>query len=175
MVDGEKPEIDSRAKGMKTHQYTGSARDYIQLAVGDELSRLVGVAPLHTGVVDSSYQTQHRQTHSYCPSVTHMVKAGPWSISTTRPVLISGSKVQVTQVIYTSTHLPVLYIRPAVTVPATECLCSLTNTNLMVTGGSVAKWLACRTQAQKGQGSDHSRKSKLFTPTVPVFTKQQNW
>jgi len=83
VVDGEKPEIDSRAKGMNRHQYTGSARDYIQLAVGDELSRLVDVAPLYTGVVDSSYQTQHRQTHSYCPSVTHMVKAGPWSISIT--------------------------------------------------------------------------------------------
>ena len=44
--------------------------------------------------------------------------------------------------------------------------------------GSVAEWLACWTQAQKGPGSNRSRVTvlgKLFTPTVPLFTKQQNW
>jgi len=45
-------------------------------------------------------------------------------------------------------------------------------------GGSVAEWLACWTQAQKDPGSNRSRDAvlgKLFTPTVPLFTKQQNW
>jgi len=49
--------------------------------------------------------------------------------------------------------------------------------------GSVAECLACWTQAQKGPGSNRSRDvvgyltvlGKLFTPTVPLFTKQQNW
>jgi len=50
-------------------------------------------------------------------------------------------------------------------------------------GGSVADWLACWTQAQKGPGSNqsYSRRGrvtvlgKLLTPIVPLFTKQQNW
>jgi len=45
-------------------------------------------------------------------------------------------------------------------------------------GGSVAEWLACWTQAQKGMGSNCSRDAvlgKLFTPIVPLFTKQRNW
>jgi len=48
-------------------------------------------------------------------------------------------------------------------------------------GGSVAEWLACWTQAQNGPGSNRSRDAvglvlgKLFTPIVPLFTKQQNW
>jgi len=49
-------------------------------------------------------------------------------------------------------------------------------------GGSVAEWLACWTHEQKGPVSNHSREScrvtvlgKLFTPIVPLFTKQQNW
>ena len=45
-------------------------------------------------------------------------------------------------------------------------------------GGSVAEWLACWTRAQKGPGSNRSRDAvlgKLFTPVVPLFTKQQNW
>jgi len=50
-------------------------------------------------------------------------------------------------------------------------------------GGLVAEWLACSTQAQKGLGSNRSRQrrcrvtvlGKLFTPIVPLFTKQQNW
>ena len=48
--------------------------------------------------------------------------------------------------------------------------------------GSVAEWLACWTQAQKSPGfKSQSRRcrvtvlGKLFTPIVPVFTKQQNW
>jgi len=47
--------------------------------------------------------------------------------------------------------------------------------------GSVAEWLACWTQAQKGPASNRSRRcrvtvlGKLFTPIVPLFTKQQNW
>jgi len=44
-------------------------------------------------------------------------------------------------------------------------------------GGSVAEWLACWTQAQKGLGSNRSRDAvlgKLFTSIVPLFTKQQN-
>jgi len=47
--------------------------------------------------------------------------------------------------------------------------------------GSVAEWLACWTQAQKGLGSNRSRDAvwlwldKQFTPIVPLFTKQQNW
>jgi len=48
-------------------------------------------------------------------------------------------------------------------------------------GGSVAEWLACWTQARKVLGSNRSRDAvgsvlgKLFTPIVPLFTKQQNW
>ena len=45
-------------------------------------------------------------------------------------------------------------------------------------GGSVAEWLACWTQAQKGLGSNRSRDAvlgKLFTSIVPLFTKQRNW
>jgi len=48
--------------------------------------------------------------------------------------------------------------------------------------GSVAEWLACWTQAQKGPGfKSQSRRcrvtvlGKLFTPIVPLFTKQLNW
>jgi len=40
----------------------------------------------------------------------------------------------------------------------------------------------CWTQAQKGPGSNRSRDAvgvtvlgKLFTPIVPLFTKQRNW
>ena len=47
----------------------------------------------------------------------------------------------------------------------------------------VPEWLACWTQAQKGPGSNRSCDTvgvtvsgKLFTPIVPLFTKQQkNW
>jgi len=48
-------------------------------------------------------------------------------------------------------------------------------------GSSVAEWLACWTQEQKGLGSSRSRDcrvtvlGKLFTPIVPLFTKQRNW
>jgi len=45
-------------------------------------------------------------------------------------------------------------------------------------GGSVADWLARWTQAQNGLGSNRSRDAvldKLFTPIVPLFTKQRNW
>jgi len=51
-----------------------------------------------------------------------------------------------------------------------------------ILGGSVADWLACWTQAQYGRGSNRSRDAprvtvlgKVFTPIVPLFTKQQNW
>ena len=49
-----------------------------------------------------------------------------------------------------------------------------------VTGivASVAERLACWTQALKGPGSNRSRDAvlgRLFTPIVPLFTKQQNW
>jgi len=47
---------------------------------------------------------------------------------------------------------------------------------------ALAQWLACWTQAQKGSGSNRSRDAvgltvlgKLFTPIVPLFTKQQSW
>ena len=40
---------------------------------------------------------------------------------------------------------------------------------------SLAEWLACWTQLQKGPGSNRSHLGKLFTSIVPVFTKQQNW
>jgi len=48
--------------------------------------------------------------------------------------------------------------------------------------GSVTEWLACWTQAQKGPGwfKSQSRRcrvtvlGKLFTPVMPLFTKQQN-
>jgi len=47
---------------------------------------------------------------------------------------------------------------------------------------ALAEWLACWTQAQKGPGSNRSRDAvgltvvgKLFTPIVPLFTKQQSW
>ena len=48
-------------------------------------------------------------------------------------------------------------------------------------GGSVAEWLACWTQTRKGPGSNRLRRcrvtvlGKLFTPIVPLFTKQRNW
>ena len=48
---------------------------------------------------------------------------------------------------------------------------------IVTVGGSVAEWLACWTQAQKGPGSNRSRDAvfgELFTPIVPLFTKQQN-
>jgi len=66
----------------------------------------------------------------------------------------------------------------------TERLCStvvvssVRQIKLTHVGGSVAEWLACWTQAQKGLGSYRSRVTvlgKLFTPIVPLFTKQQNW
>ena len=48
--------------------------------------------------------------------------------------------------------------------------------------GSVAEWLSCWSQAQKGPGFKLQPRrcrvivlGKLFTPIVPVFTKQQNW
>ena len=44
--------------------------------------------------------------------------------------------------------------------------------------GSVAEWLACWTQAQKGPGFKLQLLTvlgKLFTPIVPLFTKQRNW
>ena len=46
-------------------------------------------------------------------------------------------------------------------------------------GGSVAEWLACSTQALKGLGSNRSLDAlavlgKLFTPIVPLFTKQRS-
>jgi len=44
-------------------------------------------------------------------------------------------------------------------------------------GGSIAEWLACWTQAQKSLGSNCpvTVLGKLFTPIVPLFTKQRNW
>jgi len=49
-------------------------------------------------------------------------------------------------------------------------------------GGSVAEWLVCWTQPQKKPGfksqPQHCRVTvlgKLFTPIVPLFTKQRNW
>ena len=47
-------------------------------------------------------------------------------------------------------------------------------------GGSVAEWLACCTQSQKGLGlyCSHDGRvtvlGKLLTPIVLLFTKQQN-
>ena len=52
---------------------------------------------------------------------------------------------------------------------------------LAAEGGSVAEWLACRTQAQKARvqiAVETCRVTvlgKLLTPIVPLFTKQQNW
>ena len=46
---------------------------------------------------------------------------------------------------------------------------------------SVAEWLVCWTQVLKGLGSDCSCNAvitvlgELFTPIVPLFTKQRNW
>jgi len=47
-------------------------------------------------------------------------------------------------------------------------------------GGSVAEWLACWTQAQKGLQPRCCRVTVLgkllqFTPIVPLFTKQRSW
>jgi len=49
-------------------------------------------------------------------------------------------------------------------------------------GGSVAEWLACWAQAQKGVWVQIAAATlsatvlgKLFTPIVPMFTKQRNW
>jgi len=48
--------------------------------------------------------------------------------------------------------------------------------------GSVAEWLACWTQRKGGPGFKSQPRrcpvtvlGKLFTPIVPLFTKQQNW
>jgi len=50
-------------------------------------------------------------------------------------------------------------------------------------GGSVAEWLACWTHAG-AEGPEFKSQprrcrvtvlGKLFTPIVPLFTKQQNW
>jgi len=52
---------------------------------------------------------------------------------------------------------------------------------MCIQGGSVAEWLACWTQSQKARVQIVSRRcrvtvlGKLFTPIVPLFTKQQNW
>ena len=51
---------------------------------------------------------------------------------------------------------------------------------MVVTGGSVAEWLACWTQAQKFKSQSRRCRltvlgDKLLTPIVPLFTKQQNW
>jgi len=48
-------------------------------------------------------------------------------------------------------------------------------------GGSVAEWLACWEQAQKGPGSNRSRdlrqnlRQTVHTHCADLFTKQQNW
>ena len=42
------------------------------------------------------------------------------------------------------------------------------------TGGSVAEWLACWTPACRVQ-IVAAVLGKLFTPIVPLITKQQNW
>ena len=56
---------------------------------------------------------------------------------------------------------------------------STIRTTLTDEGGSVAEWLACWTQAQKGKSQSRRCRvtvlGKLFTPIVPLFTKQQNW
>jgi len=62
----------------------------------------------------------------------------------------------------------------------TRAYCLLYNIPCMLQQltGSVAEWLACWTQVQKGLGSNRSRDAvlgKLFTPIVPLFIKQQNW
>jgi len=52
-----------------------------------------------------------------------------------------------------------------------------------ILAGLAAEWLVCWTQAQKGPGSNRSCPrccqvtvlGKLFTPIVPLLTKQQNW
>ena len=48
---------------------------------------------------------------------------------------------------------------------------------LQTCADSLAECLAGSTQAQNGPGSNRSRDAlgKLFTPIVPLFTKQQNW
>jgi len=51
----------------------------------------------------------------------------------------------------------------------------LTCTELLA--GSAAESSACSTQAQKGPGSNRCQVTvlgKLFTPVVPLFTKQRN-
>jgi len=48
-------------------------------------------------------------------------------------------------------------------------------------GGSAAEWLACWTHAQKARVQiavatlSETVLGKLFTPIVPLFTKQENW
>jgi len=55
-------------------------------------------------------------------------------------------------------------------------------TCLLIWGGSVAEWLACWTQDAEGPGFKLQPQccrvtvlGELFTPVVPLFTKQQNW
>jgi len=42
-------------------------------------------------------------------------------------------------------------------------------------GGSVAEWLACWTREQYRARIRVPVLGKLFTPIVPLFTKQRNW
>ena len=56
----------------------------------------------------------------------------------------------------------------------------LMNVAVVIRGGSVAEWLACWTQVQKGSESQSrccrvTVLGKLFTPVLPLFTKQRNW
>ena len=64
-----------------------------------------------------------------------------------------------------------LFVTPNQQCQSTEAFIIIT---WLIMGGSVAGWLACWTQAQKGPGSNRSR-DKLFTAIVPLFTRQQNW
>ena len=71
---------------------------------------------------------------------------------------------------------------PMVTLPGLFYTHIIITACMIIVGGSVAECLACWIQAQKGSGSNRSRDAvgvtvlgKLFTPTVPLFTKQQNW
>ena len=64
-----------------------------------------------------------------------------------------------------------------------DCLAQVAATYLRTrVGGSVAEWLACWTQVQRGPWFKSQPRrcqvtllGKLFTPILPLFTKQQNW
>jgi len=84
---------------------------------------------------------------------------------------------------YTSDLRPFVCMLPTTVTRSSSCVVAIRyvlpvfmDDIIFARGGSVAEWLACWTQAQKGLGSNRvTVLGKLFTPIVHLFTKQRNW